>query len=80
MRNVKVAMGAVAVKVKYATETMALLEGKKLPQELIEQASQIIRTEATPITEVRSTKEYRKQMLGVLLKKGLTEALRTQLK
>lgn len=73
LRNVRIAMGAVAIKVKYAKETMKFLEGKKLTETVIQEAADLIKSEAIPITDVRSSKEYRQEMLGALLSKGLRD-------
>ncbi len=74
-QDVKVALGAVAPKVIRAYKTEEFLRGKEPTVEVIKQAGEIARTEATPITDVRSTQEYRKAMAGNLLVKGLVESL-----
>lgn len=51
-----------------------LLNGKALSPELIEQAISLIPQEISPITDIRSSKEYRTHVSGVMLKRGLLAA------
>ncbi len=69
----RVAMGAVAITVLRCPKAEELLEKAQHPlsDETIEQAAQFAIETATPITDLRSTKAYRKQMAGVLLKRAL---------
>jgi len=69
--DVKIALGAVAPTVIYASKTEAFLVGKELTEEVIEDAVKIVEEEARPISDIRSTREYRKGMCGVLLEKAL---------
>ena len=73
--DVSVALGAVAPKVIRAEKTAEYLVGKAPTFEVIKEAGEIARSEATPITDVRSTEYYRKCMAGNLLVKGLAEIL-----
>ena len=71
VHDVKIALGSVAPTVIFAHETMNLLEQKFLTATLIQKAPALIRTECSPIDDIRSTAEYRKLMVGRLLKRGL---------
>ena len=73
----RIAMGAVAIKVLRCTKAEELLENAVHPltDETIKKASELACETAVPITDLRSTKAYRKQMCGVLLKRAL-EAIR----
>ena len=71
----KIALGSVAptpIRAKKAEET---LKGKKLDQKVIETAAQAAAEEATPITDIRSTAEYRKETTRVLVRRALEKAL-----
>lgn len=69
----RIALGAVAPTVIRARRAETLLEGasESLTEKIIEQACQLVCEEATPISDIRSEKEYRKKMVGVLLKRAL---------
>jgi carbon-monoxide dehydrogenase medium subunit len=54
-----------------ATSIEALLNGKELAEELIQAAVALIPNEINPITDIRSSKEYRIHVSGVMLKRGL---------
>ena len=71
--DISIALGAVAPIVVYANKTARFLDSKILTSDLIDQASKIIQEEANPISDIRSTSEYRRKVLGALLKQGLWE-------
>ncbi len=73
LTDVSIALGAVAPTVTYAQRTARFLNSKPLDPELIDEASRIIQDEAKPISDIRSTSEYRRRMVGALLKQGLLE-------
>jgi xanthine dehydrogenase FAD-binding subunit len=69
--SIRIALGAVAPAVIRATRTEELMLGKALSPQLIEDAAAIVKEEARPIDDIRSNALYRKEMVGVLLKRGL---------
>ena len=69
--NVYIALGAVAPTVIRAPKTEEYLTDKLLTISIIEEASKLLTEEAHPISDVRSTADYRRKMVGVLLKQGL---------
>ncbi|MCD6310320.1 MAG: xanthine dehydrogenase family protein subunit M [Candidatus Eremiobacteraeota bacterium] len=71
LHDVKIALGAVAPTVIHASRCEELLEGKEITAEIIEKASKLVQQEACPIDDLRSTKEYRYNMTGVLLEQAL---------
>lgn len=73
LHNVRIAMGAVGPTVLEAKKTAKYLEGKKLSPPLIKNAGQLCSSEARPIDDIRSTREYRAAMIGELLEIGLLE-------
>ena len=69
--DVRIVLGAVAPIPLLAHKTMAVLEGKHPATTLIEQAVNIVMEECNPIDDIRSTVEYRKLMVGELLREGI---------
>ncbi len=72
--DLKIALGAVGPTVIRAERTeQALLKRGKLCPGCITGAAKIAKGEACPIDDLRSTAEYRREMVAVLLKRGLTQ-------
>jgi xanthine dehydrogenase FAD-binding subunit len=71
IESIKIALGAVAPTVIRANRTEEFLSGKELTVEIIEKAAVIVKEEARPIDDIRSQAIYRKEMVGVLLSRGL---------
>lgn len=71
IQDIKIALGAVGPTVLRASKTEALLLGQKIDDESIKKAQELVQTEASPITDHRSTAEYRRAMCGVLLARAL---------
>lgn len=69
--DVKIAYGAVGPTVLRALNTESFLKDKPLTSETIEEAIRMAESDVLPITDIRSTADYRKKMAGVLLKKEL---------
>jgi CO/xanthine dehydrogenase FAD-binding subunit len=70
-RDVRIALGAVAPVPMLARVTMAILENKEWSSAIVEGAANSAMSECDPIDDIRSTIEYRRAMVGVLLKQGL---------
>ena len=64
--KVNIAMGAVAPTPVRAVEAEAILEGKELTDGLIEQAAETAAAEASPITDVRASDWYRRDLIKAL--------------
>lgn len=73
-RDVRIALGAVAPTPIRAPRAERALQGQVLTERVIEEASRIASEEARPIDDVRSTEEYRREMVRVLTRRGLTQA------
>jgi xanthine dehydrogenase FAD-binding subunit len=71
IESAKIALGAVAPTVIRAARTEDYLVGKEITNEVIKAAARIIQDEARPIDDIRSLAIYRKEMVGVLLARGL---------
>lgn len=70
------AFGAVAPTPIRALGTEKLVRGQELTSELIDQAATLARKEVSPISDVRASAEYRRDMAGVLTKRALQEMAR----
>jgi len=75
IEEARIALGAVAPTVIRASKTEKFLIGKKLNDETISEAKKIICDEVSPISDIRSIAEYRKEMCGELLEQAITRQL-----
>ena len=71
---VRIVLGAVAPTPIRAKRAEAALEGKPLTESLAESVGQIAAEEAKPISDVRSSAEYRRAMVGAMTKRALLNA------
>jgi len=60
----------------HCEEAENLLKGKELSEEIIEEAARVAQKEASPISDLRSTSEYRSEMVFILTKRASLEAFR----
>jgi aerobic carbon-monoxide dehydrogenase medium subunit len=74
-QNARIALGAVGPIPLRATRVEAALRGQTLTEQVVEDASRIASEEARPIDDVRSTAEYRREMVRVLTGRSLRQAL-----
>jgi CO/xanthine dehydrogenase FAD-binding subunit len=72
--EVRICLGAVAPIPLRAQKTEKLLKSQKWTPELIKKAGAQAAREAKPITDVRASAEYRKEMVAVLTRRALEEA------
>lgn len=75
-RGARIALGAVAPIPMRARKAEAVLEGKALTNDLIDEAAAAAAAESRPVTDLRASKEYRREMIAVLVRRLLREALR----
>ncbi|HPF98494.1 MAG TPA: xanthine dehydrogenase family protein subunit M [Kiritimatiellia bacterium] len=73
-QSYRVAFGSVAPTPIRATPIEKLLEGKPITDALVASAVAMVPQIASPITDIRSSKEYRLHMLGVMLERALRAA------
>ncbi len=73
-REVKIALGAVAPIPIRATRAESVLKGKLFSAELVKQAAETAVEEARPISDIRASAEYRKEMVRVLTQRVLNQA------
>lgn len=74
-REVSVALGAVAPTPMRAYRAEELLRGKPLTEQLIEQAAEVAMEESKPITDIRGSAEYRREMVKVLTRRATKRAI-----
>jgi carbon-monoxide dehydrogenase medium subunit len=74
--EVRIVLGAVAPTPIRARHAEDLLRGKKLTDELIGKAAQAAMDGSRPISNVRASAEYRRDMVRVLVSRALEQALR----
>jgi carbon-monoxide dehydrogenase medium subunit len=72
--GVRIVLGAVAPTPIRAKRAEAALEGQILSAALAENAGQIAAEEAKPISDVRSSADYRRAMVGTMTKRALLNA------
>jgi carbon-monoxide dehydrogenase medium subunit len=71
VRRCGIALGSVGPTTLEARQAEALLVGQALSPELIEQAAARAGEEASPISDVRGSAKYRKDMVPVLVRRAL---------
>ncbi|MEE9519204.1 MAG: FAD binding domain-containing protein, partial [bacterium] len=71
----RIVLGAVAPTPIRARRAEEMLIGRKLTAELIEEAAETAAQGTKPISDVRASAEYRREMSRVLVKRALIEAL-----
>ncbi len=74
-RKVRIAAGSVAPIPLRLSKVETLLEGNAISKDLVSKAQQLARDIVSPITDVRATEEYRRQIVGVYVKRGLEKIL-----
>ncbi len=73
--DVRIAVGSAAPTVFRAKTAEALLEGRKIDAGLIAKAADLAAEAVRPITDIRSTAGYRKEMTRVLARRALAKAI-----
>jgi aerobic carbon-monoxide dehydrogenase medium subunit len=73
--DAKIVLAAVAPVPLRASKAEAALKGEKLEEESINSAALLSAKEARPISDVRSSADYRTEMVRVLTRRALNEAL-----
>lgn len=75
VKEARIALGAVAPTVVRAEKAEEVLKGKELSEEIITEAGCLAKEASKAITDIRSNAEYRNEMTGLLLTRGLREIL-----
>ncbi len=74
-REARIALGAVAPTPIRAKETERFLQGKTLDAEVILAAGTKAQEECSPISDVRASSDYRREMVRVLIERAIKKAL-----
>ncbi len=74
-QDIKIVLGAVAPTPLRARKAEEILRGKKIEPALIEKAALVAAGEAKPISDVRSSAEYRREMLKVLTRRAIEQII-----
>ena len=74
-RNVKIVLGAVAPMPIRARNAERVLEGKEINDAVIEQAARAAAAESRPITDVRASADYRREMVKVFTQWAIRRAI-----
>ncbi len=73
VRRARIALGAVAPTILRAAEAEAYLAGRELNRETINRAAELAAAAARPISDIRGSAEYRRDMARVLVSRGLQQ-------
>jgi CO/xanthine dehydrogenase FAD-binding subunit len=73
-RDCRIALGSVAPKPFRTIDAEGILKGKRLTGDLVEKASQRASEEIQPITDIRSTTEYRRDVAKVIVRDAIMRA------
>jgi carbon-monoxide dehydrogenase medium subunit len=71
-QEARIGLGAVAPVPMRAVKTEAVLNGQVMSDELVEKAAQTAASECKPITDIRATADYRRDLIYALVKRQLT--------
>ncbi|MDF2655983.1 MAG: XdhA [Bacillota bacterium] len=74
IKDVKLVMGSVSPRPLVSELIPGLLKGTELTEELIVKAGEAAQSEAKPITDVRASAEYRRDVVGALARRLVKEA------
>lgn len=69
IKDVKLVMGSVAPKPLVSEKAPEILIGKALDEELIQKVSEAAQSEAKPISDIRASAEYRRDVIGALARR-----------
>ena len=72
----RIALGAVAPTPFRALKAEEVLSGKEIDEDLATRAGSVASQEARPVSDIRASEEYRREMVGVLTKKAVMEAFK----
>lgn len=72
----RIALGAVAPTPIRVREAEKIIEGNQLNDELIHKAGEQAKYGCSPISDIRASSEYRREMVGVLVEKAIRQSLK----
>ncbi|HUT69874.1 MAG TPA: xanthine dehydrogenase family protein subunit M [Desulfatiglandales bacterium] len=72
-QDIRVVLGAVAPTPMRARSAEEVIKGKRMDKSLIEKSAEAASAEASPISDVRASAEYRSQMVKVFTRRALSQ-------
>jgi xanthine dehydrogenase iron-sulfur cluster and FAD-binding subunit A len=78
IKSAAITLGAVAPTIIHAVEAEDFLAGKKLSPETIEMAAKLAMNSARPISDIRSSAAYRRQMVKVIVRRCLESIAKSE--
>ncbi len=75
-RRARMALGSVAPTPRRAPKAETILEGQTVSAKLIDEAAKAAASESRPISDLRASEDYRREMTRVLARRALREAFR----
>jgi len=74
-KDIRIVLGAVAPTPKRALRAEEIARGKRMDESLLEEVAFLSSEESNPITDVRATAEYRREMVKVFVKRAIKEMM-----
>lgn len=74
LQDVRIGLGAVASTAIRPLKAEAFLKGKRYSENLLEEAGKLAAEETDPIEDLRGSEEYKREMVAVMVKRGIREA------
>lgn len=75
IQSVRIALGAVAPTIVRVAQAEAHVVGKGLSEDVIAEAAQLAAASVKPISDIRASADYRRDMVAVLVKRALTQLM-----
>lgn len=74
LQNVRIGLGAVASTAIRPMKAEAFLKGKRYSENLLEEAGKLAAEETDPVGDLRGSEQYKRELVTVLVKRGIREA------
>ena len=71
----RIALGAVAATPVRAYKAEEIISNTEVTEDKIDQAAKVARETATPITDIRASKEYRSEMVEVMTRRAIKKII-----
>ena len=73
-KDIRIALGAVAPTPIRARRAESILCGESVSERIIEAAAEVAATEASPISDMRGSADYRRELVRVLARRTLKQS------
>ncbi|MEN8241725.1 MAG: xanthine dehydrogenase family protein subunit M [Chloroflexota bacterium] len=78
VKDIRISLGAVAPTPIRCPKAEAVLLGKKITQDLLEESAAVAAAECSPISDLRASADYRRHAAEVLVKRGIQQCLNSE--